>query len=138
MIGPPKPVRRGDAAFTLIEALAALFVFAMAGAALAQLQAHSALTLARVEAHALASAAAQNALVDALAANPGAEVRKGRVDISYAGRRWAETVELAPTEAGETVRVTVRVASLEGPGKVAVEVHGFLTQPAAPAAAPAP
>lgn len=126
----PWSEKSSEHGFSLVEAMAALFVFAVAGVGLVQLQATSAATLARVEERALAQLAAQNALVDLMAGPqlPASET------FSFAGRDWRRTIETAPTDAADVVRVTVRVAPLERPGAGAA-VHGFVTTrpPGAPA-----
>ena len=58
---------RNDAGFSLVEALVALAVFALAGVALVQLQAQSLRTLSAAETRALARIVVQNALVDVVA-----------------------------------------------------------------------
>lgn len=121
-----------DAGFSLVEALVALTVFAMAGVGLVQLQAHSLQTLAQVETRALADMVAQNALVETLATTATPAPGSRNDARSFAGRDWQVATQVAPVGDGSIVRVSVIVSS---PDAVIATAHAFAP---APAAAPLP
>ena len=129
-----KPMSRApsEAGFSLVEALVALAVFAMAGVGLVQLQTHSLQTLSRVETRALAELVAQNALVDIMAARdkPGLGARSD--ELRFAGRDWR--VSIAVTATPDPVMRRVSVAAREaGAQAPPVETHAFIAvAPGAP------
>lgn len=126
----------GEAGFSLIEALVALAVFAMAGVGLMQLQTQSIRTLMRVETRALAELAAQNQLTEA-AASSALElgVREGEVNLG--GRAWGWRREIATTPEAGMLRVSVAVRDLAG-GAEAARVNAFVAAAIKPADAGAP
>jgi general secretion pathway protein I len=91
--------------FTIAEALVAMFVFALAGVALIQMQSQSTRTFSRVETRALARIVAENALVDEMARSeaPVIGAREGEAELGERSWRW--TVAIAPTTDARTVRV---------------------------------
>lgn len=116
---------RGDAGFSLVEALVALAVFALAGVGLIQLQAQSLNTLAQVETRALADIVAQNQIVQTLAgADTALGERSGRTRL--ANRDWQYEVSIAPTTDARTWRVEVTVRESESERPVA-RAHAFAT-----------
>lgn len=121
--------RPSDSGFSLVEALVALAVFAMAGVGLLQLQTQSLRTLTSVETTALAGACAQNQMTEILASNdkPGIGVREEQA--RFAGRDWLVRIEIAATSTRQTRRASISVAPWGG-GAGAV-VHGFFTVPEA-------
>lgn len=113
-----------DAGFSLVEALVALAVFAMAGVALVQMQSHSLSAFSRVETRALADLAAQNRLTEIVSsrARPGVGTREEVV--AFAGRDWRLGVTIAATPDAQTRRVSVEVGPPNGT-PVAV-AHAFI------------
>lgn len=116
-----------DSGFSLVEALVALAVFAMAGVALVQLQSQSLSTFARVETRALADIAAQNRLTQIVAARISPPIGVREEDLNFAGRAWTMNVEVVAASAPNTRRVSVRVA--DGSGADIVTVHAFVAAP---------
>lgn len=116
-----------DSGFSLVEALVALAVFAMAGVALVQLQSQSLNTFARVETRALADIVAQNHLTQIVAARSAPPIGFREEDLSFAGRAWTMNVDVAAASAPNTRRVSVRVA--DSSGADVVTVHAFVAVP---------
>lgn len=117
-----------DAGFSLVEALVALSVFAVAGLALAQLQTQSLRTLSDVESRALASFVAQNKMVQVLAAASPPAIGTTRQEVRLANRDWTIRVQTEPTSAAGTRRIDVHVFA----GEVEVPLAqstGFATVP---------
>jgi general secretion pathway protein I len=107
-------IPRGEAGFSLVEALVALFVLAVAGVGLMQMQSQSVSTQARVEARVLAGLVAQDALVEAMASLEPVQlgVRSGEMDL--AGRRWGWSILTTPTADPAIVRLTARAGLAAG------------------------
>ncbi|MDX2235198.1 MAG: type II secretion system minor pseudopilin GspI [Hyphomonadaceae bacterium] len=121
--------RGGDreAGFSVVEALVALAVFALAGVGLVQLQTHSLQTLTRVESHALAHMVAQNRLVEAMAAQTPPEPGESTGEVENAGRVWTWRLRVVPTEDAAVRRLTVTVTE-SGAAAPPVAVHAFHTR----------
>lgn len=121
--------RPSDGGFSLVEALVALAVFAMAGVALVQMQASSLSTFARVESRALADLLAQNTLTELVSAQtpPGAGAREETVE--FAQRQWRRSVSVTAVPGAQTRRITVEV-SAEGAPALA-RVSAFVAAPEA-------
>lgn len=100
-----------DQGFSLVEALVALGVFAMAGVALVQLQAHSLSTFTRVEQRALADLVAQNRLTDMLAARAIPPLGVKTEAVAFAGRDWELAITIARTPDARLRRVSVAVSA---------------------------
>lgn len=98
-----------DAAFSLVEALVALAVFAMAGVALVQLQSQSLHTFTRVETRALADLAAQNRLTQIASAPTAPQVGAREEEVLFAGRTWRMQVTVVGATDARTRRVSVAV-----------------------------
>jgi general secretion pathway protein I len=115
-----------DAGFTLVEALTALFVFALAGVALVQLETFSLATFTRVERQALGSIVAQNRLTETVAAlqRPDLGVSEGQSELG--GRTWRWRMRVAATQDPLTRRIDVEVreASADAP---AASAHAFIS-----------
>jgi general secretion pathway protein I len=117
-----------DAGFSLIEALVALSVFAVAGLALAQLQTQSLRTLTDVESRALAGFVAQNKMVQVLAAPSPPAIGTTREEVRLAERDWTLRTQTEPTAVAETLRIDVFV--FEGESDVPLaRSTGFATIP---------
>jgi general secretion pathway protein I len=103
----PSPAR--DAAFSLIEALVALAVFAAAGVGLIVMQTQSVEAARALQTRTLAALVAQNLLVEAaVSSTPVPQgAREGKSPM--AGRDWPWRVEVAPTLDADVNRITVRV-----------------------------
>lgn len=124
----PRSIRPpADSGFSIVEAMVALAVFAMAGVGLVQLQAQSLRTLSTVETQALASAVAQNELVEIAAARtpPDLGVRTG--ESAFGGRRWSWSVEVQPAPDPGSSRVSVVVTDARG--AVLARAQAFLAAP---------
>ncbi|MBI1187115.1 MAG: type II secretion system protein GspI [Alphaproteobacteria bacterium] len=113
-----------EAGFSVVEALVALAVFALAGVGLIQLQAHSVQTLTRAERAALAGIAAQNTLIEAITARDKAPIGESVGAVDIAGRTWLWRMRVAATADANTRRVTVIVADGEGAAPIA-QADGF-------------
>jgi len=98
-----------DRGFSLIEALVALAVFAMAGVGLVQLQTHSLQTLSQVETRALADIVAQNALVEIVAGDVPPAPGERTANEHFAGRDWQVVTQVVPV--GGMLRVSVAVSA---------------------------
>ena len=115
-----------DAGFSVVEALVALGVFALAGVALIQLQAHSVQTLTRVERTALASIAAQNKLIEVVTSRTRAPIGDSAGNVELAGRTWLWRMRVAATSDASTRRVTIGVSESEDAAPVA-RADGFFS-----------
>lgn len=128
-----------ESGFSLIEALVALAVFAMAGVALVQLQTHSLGAFAQTETRALADLVAQNTLTRIVSARTPPPPGASQEQVDFAGRSWSATTTIMATPAANTYRVSVAVGA---PGETPVAVaHAFFsaeTTTPAPAASAAP
>lgn len=114
-----------DSGFSLIEALVALAVFAMAGVGLVQLQTHSLQTLSRVESRALADVVAQNRLVELAAGNVSPAQGDTSETTQFAGREWRVATQVAGVGDGSMLRATVTVTEAQGEASGARAV-GFI------------
>ncbi len=97
--------RNAESGVSLVETLMALFVLAIAGAALVRMQSQSMATLSGVEHHAIGALVAQDALVASMAdyAPPVAGASEGRVEM--AGRAWSWRVQISATADPRVMRV---------------------------------
>lgn len=116
-----------ESAFSLVEALVALAVFAMAGVGLVQLQSHSLSTFQRVEIRALADVVAQNELTQIVATQAQRPVGQREQTISYAGREWRVTTAIAVTPSPRTRRAVVEVGPADA--RPVSRVSGFFVSP---------
>jgi len=100
---------RNDHGFSLVEALAALAVFALAGVGLVHLQAQSLRTLRAVETRALAEIVVENLLTGAVAARdvPPLGVREGALRLGEREWRWRVAVEATAEPLTRVVRADV-------------------------------
>jgi general secretion pathway protein I len=117
--------RRRDAGFSVVESLVALAVFAMAGVGLVQLQAHSLMTLSRVERATLGAVIAQNQLVEAAAALGPPELGQREGETQLGGQAWRWRLSVEATSAAETRRVSVIV--LDPAGQQVAAAQAFLS-----------
>lgn len=103
-----------DAGFSLVEAMVAVAVFALAGVGLVQLQTHSIDTFRRVEDRALAEMAGQEILATAITTRtaPPAGVEEGVLE--RAGRQWKWRREITPSVDPGVLQVTVAVQTQDG------------------------
>nr|WP_281721934.1 type II secretion system minor pseudopilin GspI [Nitrosomonas nitrosa] len=116
-----------DAGFSLVEALVALAVFAMAGVGLVQLQSHSLSTFQRVETRALADIIAQNELTEIISARAQRPVAIGERQVRFAGRDWRVETEIVTTPSPQTRRAVVEVGLTDAPP--VSRVSGFFVSP---------
>jgi general secretion pathway protein I len=109
--------KSGDSGFTITETLVALFVFALAGVALVQMQTQSVQTFSRVESRTLAGLVADNRLVEAMARvdAPDLGLAEGNVDLG--GRTWRWRLDVTPTSDPAILRIEAQAfaASAEEP-----------------------
>jgi general secretion pathway protein I len=124
---------RSESAFSLVEALVALAVFASAGVALVQLQSHSLNTFARVETIALADLVAQNRVAEVLAATSRPDVGTRVEEISFAGRTWSATTAVVAIPGAGMRRVSVAVGAPNA--APAATAHAFFAATAPPVSA---
>jgi general secretion pathway protein I len=101
----PKP----DHGFSLIEALAALFLFGVASVGLMQLQSQSLAILSQSEERALAQIVAQNQLVKTQAGRLVVAVGDTSGVVTLAGRDWGWTQTISPTQDPRSLQIAVRV-----------------------------
>lgn len=109
-----------DAGFSIVEALAALAIFAMAGVGLVALQSQSLTALTQTEAFALADMVAQNELAETLAAADPPELGKTEGQIELAGRTWHWIRTIEATSDPLTRTVTIEVDRVRATGFIAV------------------
>ncbi len=126
----PPGQKRGDAGFSMVEALVALGVFAMAGVGLVQLQTHSLQVFAEVERRAIGDMLAQNRLVEIAAANLGPDLGEQTGEVTYAGRDWTWRTEIAATSDPTTLRARVLVHD-KADGLAAGDMTAFIAAPGA-------
>lgn len=129
--------KSNDAGFSLVEALVALAVFAMAGVALVQLQTHSLGAFSRVETRTLADLVAQNELTRIVAARDKPDVSQRDESTTFAGRAWAVSVAVAATPDPLIRRASVLVRAEDAREPAAI-AHAFFSVPAPQAAETAP
>jgi len=115
--------RQSERGFSIVEALVALAVFAMAGVALVSLQSHSLLTLSEVEARALADIEAQNRLAELIAAREKPDIGGRNEEVRLANRDWLVHVEIAATADLMTQRASITVSAPDG--APLATAHGF-------------
>lgn len=123
-----KASHAADAGFSMVEALVALAVFALAGVGLVQLQAQSLRTLSIAEGRALADMVAQNALVDAAARLEAPVLGAGETEIENAGRDWTLRTIVAPTPDAAIRRISVEVRR-NGEEGIVARAHSFVGSP---------
>lgn len=129
--------QRSETGFSLVEALVALAVFAMAGVALVQMQSQSLSAFSRVETRALADLAAQNRLTEIVASRERPGVGAREEDVEFAGRAWRMSVAIADTSDAQTRRASVSVGPVGAPP--IATAHGFFSvRSTAPVAAETP
>jgi general secretion pathway protein I len=117
---------RPDAGFSLVEALVALFVFALAGVALVELQSYSLATFSRVEQQALGGMVAHNKLTETLASYQTPDLGVSRGETKLGGRQWRWRMNVAATEDPVTRRVEVEVADA-ATNVPAARAHAFVS-----------
>ncbi|MDX2236447.1 MAG: type II secretion system minor pseudopilin GspI [Hyphomonadaceae bacterium] len=101
--------RRNDHGFSLVEALAALAVFALAGVGVIHLQGQSLRTLRAVETRALAEIVVENLLTGAVASReaPPLGAREGALRLGEREWRWRVTVSATAEPLTRVVRADV-------------------------------
>ena len=122
-------------AFTLLEVLVALAIFALAAASVLTASARSLQTAAQLEAKTLAMWVADNRLSELqLAETPPADGRD-QGQLEFAGRRWLWQSEIQPTSEPAMRRVTLWVAAEQRGAsgdlreRALVSLSGFLGAP---------
>ncbi len=97
-------------AFTLLEVLVALAIFAVVAASVLSATARSLKTAARLEDKTFASWIADNRLQQIQLTESAPDEGREQGEETYAGRRWLWQAEVQNTSEPEMRRVTVRVA----------------------------
>lgn len=97
-------------AFTLLEVLVALAIFAVVAASVLSASARSLKTAARLEDKTFATWIADNRLQQIQLTEGAPEEGREQGEETYAGRRWLWQVEVQNTSEPEMRRITVRVA----------------------------
>ncbi len=123
----PDAVPPGEAGFSIVETLVALFVFGLAGVALIQMQSASVRNAQRSETLMLANLAAQNVLVDAMASNASPDLGKRTGEMEMAGRRWRWTIDVQRSADPSTLQLKAEAVDASDPGRGATAV-AFRTQ----------
>jgi len=113
-----------DDGFSVVEALVALFVFAIAGVGLMQLQTESLRTLTQVESRVLAQTLAQNRLTEIVAARAKPALGASEDVADFAGRSWRVGAEIVATSDPAIRRVSVTVRATEGQ-ETSIVAHAF-------------
>jgi general secretion pathway protein I len=114
----------GQAGFTLVESVVALFVFATAAAAVIELNAGSVRALQRIESSVHARIVADNQMALAIGDYEAPERGVASGEEAIAGRTWAWTRTVAPTTDPDMDRVDV-VVRLAGEEQIAATLTGF-------------
>lgn len=117
-----------DAGFSLVEALVALAIFAIAGVGLVQLQAYSLRTLSDVETRAVAALVAQNVLVDVAASRAAPALGESQGEVELAGRQWRWRLNVAGASDVRMRHAGVDVFEQDA-DRPAAHVDGFFAAP---------
>lgn len=119
-----------EGGFSLVEALVALAVFAMAGVAIVQMQSSSLSTFARVESRALADLLAQNTLTQMVSAQTPPSVGAREETFEFAQRQWRRSISVTEVPGAQTRRITVEVSAANAPALA--RVSAFVVAPETP------
>jgi len=120
-----RATNKSEAGFSIVEAMVALAVFAMAGVALVQLQTHSLQTFTDVERRALADTLAQNELVELAAAREAPPLGAREQEIEFAGRSWRLQTNVEQTSDPAAWRAVVVVLDARD-GTAAAQAAAFI------------
>ncbi|WP_434457389.1 type II secretion system minor pseudopilin GspI [Stutzerimonas urumqiensis] len=112
---------RRDAAFTLLEVLVALAIFATVAAVVLTAAGRSLNNAARLEEVTFAGWIADNRLTELQLTPSAPAIGRQDAELDYAGRRWALRSEVEETEEPGLLRVTVWVATLPAEAGVPIE-----------------
>lgn len=113
-------------AFTLLEVLVALAIFATVAAAVLTAAASSVRNAARLEEKALAGWIADNQLVELQLQRPSPGTGRNQREISYAGRDWQLQEEIDSTSDPAMRRVTLWVAPRDRRSSDSIEERASL------------
>jgi general secretion pathway protein I len=119
-----------ESGFSLVEALVALAVFAMAGVAIVQMQSSSLSTFARVESRALADLLAQNTLTQMVSSQTPPSVGARQETLEFAQRQWRRSTSVTEVPGAQTRRITVEVSAVDAPALA--RVSAFVVAPETP------
>ena len=113
-----------ESGFTLVAAMVALMVFALACVGLAQMQAQSLRTLSDVERTTLAQIVAHNELVEISAARrpPDLGAREGESELG--GQRWRWRLTVSETSSPGARRAEIQVSTPQG--EAVAREHAFV------------
>lgn len=120
---------QNEAGFSLVEALVALAVFALAGVALVQLQSQSVASFARVETRTLADVLAQNILTETIASRSPPRLGAQERTVQFAEREWQVNMVVAATPDPSIRRISVAVGAPDS--QPYANVTGFMFAPGA-------
>jgi general secretion pathway protein I len=112
-MSPPSNERRAEAGFSVVEAMVALAVFALAGVGLVQVQTHSLGALSQTETQAFASIVAQNVLIDAASATAPPDLGAREGTTALAGQVWTWRLKVERSEMN-LLMVNVEVLDADG------------------------
>ncbi len=113
-------------AFTLLEVLVALAIFATVAAAVLTAAASSVRNAARLEEKALAGWIADNQLIELQLQRPSPGTGRNQREISYAGRDWQLQEEIDSTSDPAMRRVTLWVAPRDRRSSDSIEERASL------------
>lgn len=121
---------RGEAGFTLMEAVAALGVFAIAALSLMRLNTENVRALGQIETAAYARLVAENQMAIALAETRARALERGvsTGQEAMAGIEWSWTRVVAPTADPDVDRVEITVSPLDS-DREAARLLGFRGRP---------
>lgn len=123
-----QPNKRSEAAFSLVESLVALAVFATAGVGLITMQTQSVRTFTALETRTFAALVAQNALVDISANSKPPELGQRDGATEMGGKTWAWRMDVAETLEANTRRVRIVVRE-PGANAISADVTAFVSVP---------
>ncbi len=121
---PPRD-RKSEAGFTLIEAVTALGVFAIAAISLMQLSGQNVRAQTGVRDALFAGIVAENRMVEIMADPDPLQAGSASGEVEQVGRRWTWTSSITPTERPNVMQIEVEVRDDSDPPRLIASVIGF-------------